>query len=211
MSDKFNYFNTLQDSIRALASKADMLFFPDKIKKKDRDAILEDCLTVACFYMSVFHSQPPFLIDFINRGDPPPSSSSRKELGCYFTPVYIAEYIAKQTVIKLIEDIKQQELSDKEKIIKICDLKICDPACGGGVFLVVAMDVIVEECLKISPYAFTMEQLSEMALNTVYGVDLNPNAIDFSKFILSTNAAKWAMLDKINHYQQFGGESAITC
>lgn len=202
MTDKFNYFNTLQDSIRALASKADAIIFPNKLKKKERDDLLEDCLTVACFYMSTFHSQPPFLIDFINCKDPTTSIKGKKETGSFYTPIYIAEYIVQQTISPLIEKIKKENLSVSDKIIKICDLKICDPACGGSIFLVCAMDFVIEQCLEVSAYAFTMEELSKMALKTVFGVDINSDAIEFSKMILNANAAKWSLLDKINHYQQ---------
>lgn len=208
MTDKFNYFNALQDSIRALASKADAIIFPSKLKKEERDDLLEDCLIVACFYMSTFHSQPPFLIDFINHGIPADPSKDKKGTGSFYTPIYIAEYIVQQTIGPLIEKIKKENLSVSDKITKICDLKVCDPACGGSIFLVCAMDFVIEQCLRISSYAFAMEELSKMALGTVFGVDINQDAIEFSKMILNTNKAKWALLDQINHFQQFG-EAAL--
>ncbi len=51
----------------------------------------------------------------------------RKAGGVYYTPQYIVDYIVKNTVGKLIEGKKPDEISK---------LKIVDPACGSGSFLI---------------------------------------------------------------------------
>ncbi|MEZ4812093.1 MAG: N-6 DNA methylase [Caldisericia bacterium] len=50
----------------------------------------------------------------------------RKAGGVYYTPKYIVDYIVKNTVGKLVEDKKPEQ---------VAKLKILDPACGSGSFL----------------------------------------------------------------------------
>ncbi|AGB50534.1 putative type IV restriction endonuclease [Methanomethylovorans hollandica DSM 15978] len=51
----------------------------------------------------------------------------KKAGGVYYTPTYIVEYIVKNTIGKLVENKTPSEVSD---------LKIVDPACGSGSFLI---------------------------------------------------------------------------
>lgn len=59
----------------------------------------------------------------------------RKAGGVYYTPQYIVEYIVKNTVGKLIEG------KTPDEIIK---LKIVDPACGSGSFLIGAYQYLLD-------------------------------------------------------------------
>lgn len=77
----------------------------------------------------------------------------RKKEGVYYTPDYITEYICRNTIIpylskkevnavdKLIEEYSDNigELEEKFK-----NLKILDPACGSGSFLLKAVEVLLE-------------------------------------------------------------------
>jgi type I restriction-modification system DNA methylase subunit len=198
----FDYFGEITKACKNLASKADLLFFEGPIAKKDHNEIVEDCLIVACFYMSAFKSRSPFVLDFLSKENVKDklTKEDRKQTGSFFTPPYIAEYIVANTIGPLVNDIKKLDITNKEKIEKICNLKICDPACGGAIFLICAHDFLMEECLKIASYEFEIEVLSSMASKAIFGVDLNPKAIEFSKFILNVNIAKWKLLDKMNEF-----------
>lgn len=77
----------------------------------------------------------------------------RKKLGIYYTPHQITEYLTKKTVGELFENefiALQNELHkekwDIEKIksiaTKIRELKVCDPSCGSGSFLIQAIRII---------------------------------------------------------------------
>jgi hypothetical protein len=59
----------------------------------------------------------------------------RKAGGVYYTPKYIVEYIVEQTVGKLIEG---------KSPAQIAKLKILDPACGSGSFLLGAYQKLIE-------------------------------------------------------------------
>jgi hypothetical protein len=63
----------------------------------------------------------------------------RKAGGVYYTPKYIVDYIVKNTVGKLVEGKKPKEV---EK------LKVLDPACGSGSFLLVAYQYLLDWHLK---------------------------------------------------------------
>ena len=57
----------------------------------------------------------------------------RKAGGVYYTPQYIVDYIVKNTVGKLIEGKTPKEISK---------IKILDPACGSGSFLIGAFQYL---------------------------------------------------------------------
>jgi hypothetical protein len=64
----------------------------------------------------------------------------RKQAGIYYTPSYIVRYIVDNTL-----GVKLKELEDQYGIEagkKAKDLKILDPACGSGSFLIYAFDVL---------------------------------------------------------------------
>ena len=77
----------------------------------------------------------------------------RKKEGIYYTPDYITDYICRNTIIpylskngvnsvdKLIDEYKNnmRELEEKFK-----NLKILDPACGSGSFLIKAVEILLE-------------------------------------------------------------------
>lgn len=59
----------------------------------------------------------------------------RKAGGVYYTPQYIVEYIVKNTVGNLIENKSPKEISK---------IKIVDPACGSGSFLIGAYQYLLD-------------------------------------------------------------------
>lgn len=116
----------------------------------------------------------------------------RKAGGVYYTPQYIVEYIVKNTVGKLIDGKTPKEI---EKI------KIVDPACGSGSFLVGAFEYLLHyhsdwyhknlsEAQKkkgdiITPLGtLTTHEKKRILINNIYGVDLDANAVEVSKLSL---------------------------
>src|SRR3972149_2964715 len=59
----------------------------------------------------------------------------RKAGGVYYTPTYIVDYIVKNTVGKLVENKTPKE---------IASLKVVDPACGSGTFLLGAYQFLLD-------------------------------------------------------------------
>lgn len=78
----------------------------------------------------------------------------RKAGGVYYTPQYIVEYIVENTVGKLAADKKPAD---------IAKLKIVDPACGSGSFLLGAYQYLLNWHLQFYKPAF--EEQTAIAQN----------------------------------------------
>jgi type I restriction-modification system DNA methylase subunit len=126
----------------------------------------------------------------------------RKAGGVYYTPEYIVEYIVKNTVGKLIEG------KTPEEITKI---KILDPSCGSGSFLLGAYQYLLDYHLKyyndsnnfdkvqnfvkvkkdnpITPDGnLTSKEKKRILLNNIYGVDIDTQAVEVTKLSLLLKA-----------------------
>ncbi|MCK4808170.1 MAG: N-6 DNA methylase [Candidatus Aenigmarchaeota archaeon] len=77
----------------------------------------------------------------------------RKKEGVYYTPEYITDYICRNTIIPYLSkkdttDVKElvteytDNISELEEKFK--NIKIVDPACGSGAFLIKAVDILLE-------------------------------------------------------------------
>jgi type I restriction-modification system DNA methylase subunit len=124
----------------------------------------------------------------------------RKAGGVYYTPKYIVDYIVKNTVGKIIEG---KTLRQIEKI------KILDPACGSGSFLLGAYQYLIDYHLryyrehpkdaqslhlfpywKISPEEFTLpiHEKAKILRNNIFGVDIDPQAVEITMMSLYLKA-----------------------
>lgn len=118
-------------------------------------------------------------------------SGKRKKMGIYYTPSYIVDYIVKNTV---------RDYCKNKSIDEILEVRIVDPACGSGSFLIRAFQEIIniiEERLKNGEkskiYVNTFGEwkgklsLSEKATiltNCIYGVDLDEKAVELTQLNL---------------------------
>jgi hypothetical protein len=112
----------------------------------------------------------------------------RKATGSYYTPDYIVKYIVSNTVGPLIEEAKA---SSENLIGAILSLKVLDPAMGSGHFLVEAIDFLARalvEALGEDPGEMEEDEIRwarrEVVERCIYGVDLNPLAVDLAKLSL---------------------------
>ena len=116
----------------------------------------------------------------------------RKAGGVYYTPQYIVEYIVQNTVGKFIENKTPREVNA---------IKIVDPSCGGGIFLIGAYHYLLNwhkdyytqhgkpgKGRKGDPLTPTGElttaEKKRILLNNIYGVDLDSNAVEVTKLSL---------------------------
>ena len=76
----------------------------------------------------------------------------------------------------------------------ILSIRVCDPAAGTGHFLVAALDALAEELARIrtgqlNPTEAQLEEAkAEVLVSCIYGVDLDPLAVELCKFSLWVNA-----------------------
>jgi len=195
-----HYFLELSRSIKNLASKADLLIFEGKISKKDFHEIFEDVLVLHIFYMSVFRESCPLLTGFLEKKNVSDkmSQAERKRLGAFFTPPYIAEYMVAEVLKVRVEE--AGAMPGKEGVEHLASTTICDPAMGGGIFLVCAQDFLMQKMLELDQTHYSIGGLAELSVKNLYGVDINQKAVDFSKMILQLNTAKWKLLEKFDEF-----------
>ncbi|HNR01722.1 MAG TPA: TaqI-like C-terminal specificity domain-containing protein [Anaerolineaceae bacterium] len=120
----------------------------------------------------------------------------RKAGGVYYTPKYIVDYIVANTVGKLLEGRTPAEAAA---------LKIVDPACGSGSFLLGAFQYLIDWHEKwyldndpakwtrgkapalnevTNGYRLTTLKKKEILLNNLHGVDIDAQAVEVTKLSL---------------------------
>lgn len=104
----------------------------------------------------------------------------RKEQGIYYTPTYIVDYIVRNTLGELL---KSGEVPPEK-------IRVLDPACGSGSFLIKAFDVLSEYYKKKGLNLDNIIKYKEIVSNNIYGVDLDPKAIEITRLNLLLKAAE---------------------
>lgn len=100
--------------------------------------------------------------------------------GAYYTPLFLVDYIQKETVSKYFKD---------NSIEYNC--KVLDPACGSGIFLVETLRQIISQYKKNNPeyledenYEKYKNTLKQLLTDNIYGIDKDENAISVAIFSL---------------------------
>ena len=114
----------------------------------------------------------------------------RREQGIYYTPVYVVDYIVKNTLGELLED----------KNVNADKIRVLDPACGSGSFLIKAFDVLNEHYRK-NDKDYSQTQLDfktgttftrkvKILRNNIFGVDLDRQAVEIAQLNLLLKIAE---------------------
>jgi len=117
----------------------------------------------------------------------------RKAGGVYYTPQYIVDYIVKHTVGELLS---KKEMSPDDA----AQIKILDPACGSGSFLLGAYQYLLDWHLEwyrshnvtkkgknavLSPDGrLVTTEKKRILLNNIFGVDIDAQAVEVTKLSL---------------------------
>ncbi len=128
------------------------------------------------------------------------AGNSRKTTGSYYTPSSLIERLLDSTLDPVIDDaVKRGEQaataagqSDPSDAItnELLSLKVCDPACGSGHFLVAAARRIAKRVASVQEsnpeptLDAVRHSLHEVIAKCIYGVDLNPMAVELAKVSL---------------------------
>jgi len=131
--------------------------------------------------------------------------SKRKKEGIFYTPEHITEYICTNTIIpylsdnnaSTIQELIREYFDNIEKLErKIREIKILDPACGSGAFLVKATEILLEidkEIQSIKPQTngrFQLEEwsnekeITKIIEKNIFGVDINEESVEITKLSL---------------------------
>ncbi|MDQ5852812.1 MAG: N-6 DNA methylase, partial [Chloroflexota bacterium] len=137
----------------------------------------------------------------------------RKATGSYYTPDYIVKYIVDQTVGPVLAQAVAGLGDDAARITAVLRLDVLDPAMGSGHFLVEATEYIARFLvdLAVAPDADARGEADlqywkrRVAQNCVYGVDLNPLAVELAKLSLwLSTVAKDRPLSFLDHHLRTG-------
>ncbi|MCR4421464.1 MAG: BREX-1 system adenine-specific DNA-methyltransferase PglX [Exilispira sp.] len=120
----------------------------------------------------------------------------KKAGGVYYTPQHIVNYIIQNSIGEKIKNKTPEEISK---------VKICDPACGSGSFLVAVYQYLLnyhleyyttEKNLKKAlkegkiyqisdkDYNLAIEEKQRILLNNIYGIDIDLQAVEVTKLSL---------------------------
>jgi CBS domain-containing protein len=144
----------------------------------------------------------------------------RKAGGVYYTPRYIVEYIVGQTVGKLLAGRKPEDA---------LKLRILDPACGSGSFLIRAFEVVCEHCQqwltdhsdqrkkdwcwldeKENALHLTTKAKRRILRETIHGVDIDPQAVEVTQLSLYLKMLEHENRATLAHERDlFGSEDAL--
>jgi type I restriction-modification system DNA methylase subunit len=102
----------------------------------------------------------------------------RKEQGIYYTPTFVTNYIVKETVGHFLKDHTHNE---------ILNMKILDPACGSGSFLIRAFDELLNyhAVVRSKPVVeLDQHERLQVLLSNIFGVDLDKQAVEIARLNL---------------------------
>ena len=153
-------------------------------------------------------------------------TSRRKKEGIFYTPEYITDYICRNTIIPYLSEKDVNEIPDLikeysnniEKLEnKFKKIKILDPACGSGAFLIKATDVMLEIFKAVQEFKQQEGEYEakrglkrksnnkgqlvlgkwdeeaearEIIENSIYGVDINEESVEITKLALFLKMAR---------------------
>ncbi|MCH7400413.1 Eco57I restriction-modification methylase domain-containing protein [Belliella kenyensis] len=115
---------------------------------------------------------------------------NQKKEGAYYTPLFLVDYILKETVEKHLSDTRKLDVQINEILSKQLGnysyCKVLDPACGSGIFLVETLRKIIEKYIDDtgidtkSPKFKTA--IKNLAKENIYGIDKDLSAVQVAIF-----------------------------
>ena len=141
--------------------------------------------------------------------------SKRKRDGVYYTPEWVVERIVVETVGQRLLDLKracgwpepdEDRLPSEEALDAYEDalreVRVVDPACGSGAFLITSLRFLLEEWRALrglhrlvsrdymAREGFEDEVVRELLRRNIYGVDINPASLEIAKLALWLHTAR---------------------
>ncbi len=142
----------------------------------------------------------------------------KKAGGVYYTPAYIVDYIVRQTVGKLCEGKTPKH---------IAKLRILDPACGSGSFLIGAFSYLItyhrdwyeqdgpakhrKDLFQSlgGEWRLTTKEKKRILLNNIFGVDIDNQAVEVTKLSLLLKVLEGESEETLKRQLSFIGERTL--
>lgn len=191
-----------------------LVYIIERVYKDDKGDRLDFSEINADIVGTVYEKYLGWALDVKDEGVSEESDpSERKNLGQYYTPPYVVNFIIENTLGRYFEE---KELSQEE----LSELNLLDPACGSGAFLIKSYDKLrefyttqLEEEKEKGNLAEGVEKwdsfisasqlghFNELILkNNIHGVDLNQEAVEISKMNLwFKSMQKERKLNELDH------------
>ncbi|EOW9509930.1 hypothetical protein ACO10R_002529 [Vibrio cholerae] len=145
----------------------------------------------------------------------------REKSASYYTPEVLTQSLVKYALKELYKEQLEPLATVAEQADKILTIKVCEPAMGSAAFLNEAINQLAEKYLELKQLAedtrIPQEQYTRelqrvkmyIADNNVYGVDLNPVAVELAEVSLWLNAISDEAFVPWFGYQLYNGNSLI--
>jgi type II restriction/modification system DNA methylase subunit YeeA len=145
-------------------------WYLDELDEKLGDAIARLVRALSDYEVATPQLEPEFARDLLKRlyqnlvpGD------LRRRLGEYYTPDWLANLLLDEVGLG-IDNLRRM---GEEDPLKPLEIRVLDPACGSGTFLV----LYISRLRKYAEERFLLDTLLNYVLNNVVGYDLNPLAV----------------------------------
>ncbi len=145
------------------------------------------------------------------------SGRDRQKSASYYTPEVLTQCTVKYTLKPILERLDQGEMEARD----LLDLKILEPAMGAAAFHNEVINQLAEAYLqyrqlelneKVAPDKYreeTQKVKAYIALNNVYGVDINPTAVELGKLSLWLNVIHKDMQTPFFGYRLGTGNAVV--
>lgn len=147
----------------------------------------------------------------------------REKSASYYTPEILTQCVVKYALKEYFETVVDKLKTDQEKADKILSLRICEPAMGSAAFLNEAINQLAVrymeyaqkakgERLSLEDYGKKLQRVKMyLADNCVFGVDLNPVAVELAEVSLWLNALSNDKFVPWFGLQLHAGNSLVGC
>ncbi len=115
------------------------------------------------------------------------AGNERKTTGSYYTPSSLIQVLLDSALDPAIEDRLKGKQDAAQQEQALLELKVCDPACGSGHFLIAGAHRIAGKLAEVragdnepSPNE-TRRALRDVIRHCIYGVDINPMSVELCK------------------------------
>ena len=141
--------------------------------------------------------------------------SKRKRDGVYYTPEWVVERVVVETVGRRLADLKRacgwpapnedrlpSETALDAYVAALREVRVVDPACGSGAFLIMSLRYLVDEWQAVRgvrqqvTHDFSVQEglddvvVRDLLSRNIYGVDINPASVEITKLALWLHTAR---------------------
>ena len=141
--------------------------------------------------------------------------SKRKRDGVYYTPEWVVERIVVETIGRRLADLKRacrwpepdENRLPSEAVLNayeaaLREVRVVDPACGSGAFLITSLRFLLEEWQALRGLrqqvshdymvreGYEDEVVRDLLRRNIYGVDINPASVEITKLALWLHTAR---------------------